>query len=258
MSAQTLAGRTALITGASAGIGRATALALADAGACVLVNARRGDRLGELVTEIEADGGEAHALVGDASEIAALDALWADACSLSNGCPDILIANAGRGLQGGVLSSDRAAWESMFQLNLTGNLHLMRLAAQAMQRPDAADPSSPPRDIVVLGSVVGTNISPFSGVYGATKFAIESAAEALRREVGKAGVRVTIIKPGIVESEFQEVAGYDHETFGKVVEKFGAMLQPDDVARTIRFVVEQPAQVHVNTLTVRPVGQDYP
>jgi NADP-dependent 3-hydroxy acid dehydrogenase YdfG len=179
--------------------------------------------------------------------------MWKQTTDWISATPDIVVANAGRGLQGGVLSSDRDQWEQMFQLNITGNMHLMRIAAEAMQPL-----KDRPRDLIVIGSVVGTNVSPFSGVYGSTKFAIEAAAEALRREVGKAGVRVTTIKPGIVESEFQDVAGYDHDTFGKVVEKFGDMLQPDDIARAIVFAIQQPANVHINTLTIRPVGQDYP
>ena len=254
--------RTALVTGASSGIGRATALELAAAGLTVLVNARREDELDKLVAEIEAAGGEAHALPGDAAEPAALDRLWAEACdragSSGGGVVDVLVANAGRGLQGGVLSSNRETWESMFQLNVVGTMHLMRTAALAMREGGEAS------DIVVVGSVVGTHISPFSAVYGATKFAIESAAEALRREMATAsggsgrGVRVTTVKPGIVETEFQDVAGYDRETFGEAVEKFGPMLSPADVARVIRFVVEQPPNVHVNQITVRPVGQDYP
>ncbi len=250
--------RTALITGASSGIGRATALELAAAGLTVLINARRADELNKLVGEVESAGGKAHALPGDAADPAALDRLWAEATDRAGGVPDVLVANAGRGLQGGVLSSNRETWESMFQLNVLGTMHLMRTAAAAMR--DGGKPS----DLVVVGSVVGTNISPFSAVYGATKFAIESAAEALRREMATAssgsgrGVRVTVVKPGIVETEFQDVAGYDRENFGDAVKKFGPMLDPADVARVIRFAVEQPANVHVNQITVRPVGQDYP
>ena len=264
--------RAALITGASSGIGRATALELARAGLTVLVNARRGDELDKLVNEVEAAQGVAHALPGDASEPGVLDRLWAEACEAADGVPDVLVANAGRGLQGGVLSSDPAVWESMFRLNVTGTMHLMRNAAEAMRdAPDDGGGSgggrgggAAARDIVVIGSVVGTNVSPFSAVYGATKFAIEAAAEALRREMAQAsggaglGVRVTVVKPGVVESEFQDVAGYDRENFGKAVEKFGPMLDPADIARVIRFVVEQPPNVHVNQVTVRPVGQDYP
>ena len=146
----------------------------------------------------------------------------------------------------------------MVRLNVLGAMHLLRVAGAALSDGRGGPDEGDKRDVFVLGSVVGTNVSPFSGVYGATKFAIEAAAEALRREVGKTGVRVTTVKPGIVASEFQAVAGYDHETFGQVVEKYGAMLEPDDVARCIAFAAAQPANVHVNTLTVRPVGQDYP
>ena len=249
---KTLNGRAALVTGASAGIGRATALDLASAGCGVVVSARRKERLDELAGEIEANGGKALAVAADASQDGEIDRLWKAACDWFGGPPSIVVANAGRGLAGGVLSSDESAWRSMYALNVLGTLHLLRLAGEALQG------GSGPRDIVVLGSVVGTNVSPFSGVYGSTKFAVESAAEALRREVGRSGVRVTTIKPGIVESEFQDAAGYDEENFGQTVKKFGQVLVPEDVARAIRFAVEQPPHVNVNTLTLRPVGQDYP
>ena len=244
--------RAALVTGASAGIGRAIAVALAEAGMRVVVSARRRERLDALVDEIAAAGGAAHAVAADAADAGELDRLWRAAADWAGGVPSVVVANAGHGLQGGVLSSDESRWEHMFRLNVTATMHLMRLAAGAMAEMQG------PRDIVVLGSVAGSNVSPFSGAYGATKFAVEAAAEALRREVGKTGVRVTRIKPGVVESEFQGVAGYDEETFGKAVAKYGPMLQPEDVARCVRFVVSQPPNVHVNEITLRPVGQDYP
>lgn len=249
--------RTALVTGASVGIGRATALALADAGLRVVVSARREEALQTLVQEIQAAGGTAHAVAADLSTIEGVDAMWRETHDRLGHCPEVVIANAGHGLQGGVLSSDRAKWENMIALNYTGCVHLLRLAANAQaQAIEAGD--APSGDIVVLGSVSGHNISPFSGMYGSTKFAVTAAAEALRREVGSRRVRVSVIKPGIVESEFQDVAGYDAETFGNTVAKFGAMLAPEDVARSIRFVVTQPPNVHINDLMIRPVGQDHP
>jgi NADP-dependent 3-hydroxy acid dehydrogenase YdfG len=244
--------RTALITGASAGIGWATALALAEAGFDVVVTARRRERLDELVGEVEANGVRALAIAADASDNGEVDRVWRETTAFAGGVPQVVVANAGRGLQGGVLSSDDSAWQSMFQLNVLGTLHLLRIAGEAMKGGEG------PRDIVVLGSVVGTNVSPFSSVYGATKFAIESAAEALRREIGQHGVRVTTIKPGIVRSEFQGVAGYGPEVLEGTMEKFGPMLTPEDVAATIRFAVEQPANVNISSLTLRPVRQDYP
>ncbi|BAM04658.1 SDR family NAD(P)-dependent oxidoreductase [Phycisphaera mikurensis] len=249
--------RAALVTGASAGIGRSTAIALAEAGMRVVVSARRAEALATLVEEIETAGGQADAVVADLATIGGVDAMWSEACGLLHGPPGVVIANAGHGLQGGVLSSDRSKWENMIALNYTGCVHLMRLAAGAQADAIEAD-DAPSGDVVVLGSVSGIHVSPFSGMYGSTKFAVTAAAEALRREVGPRRVRVSVIKPGIVRSEFQEVAGYDEETFGKAVAKFGDMLTPEDVARTIRFVVTQPPNVHVNDVVIRPVGQDYP
>ena len=253
-----LAGRRALVTGASSGIGRATAVQLAAAGAAVVASARREERLKALVAEIERAGGVAHAAPADAADNAAVDALWERSTEALGGPVDLVVVNAGRGLQGGVLSSDESAWEPMFRVNVLGAMHLMKIAAETLRAIHDGPDDAAPRDIFVVGSVVGTNISPFSGVYGATKFAVEAAAEALRREVGAGGVRVTTIKPGIVASEFQEVAGYDHATFGSVVEKYGEALNPGDVARCVGFAAGLPANVHLNTLTVRPVGQDYP
>ncbi len=249
--------RYALVTGASAGIGRAVALDLAAAGMTPIVSARREEALYGLVKSIEERGGMAHAVAADLATIEGVDAMWHAATTIAGGAPGVVVANAGHGLQGGVLSSDRSKWEHMIALNFTGCVHLMRLAAEAQaQRIEAAEIDT--ADIVVLGSVSGHHISPFSGMYGATKWAVWAAAEALRREVGPRRVRVTIIKPGVVESEFQEVAGYEADTFGKAIAKFGPMLQPEDIARSIRFVVEQPPNVHINDLVIRPVAQDYP
>jgi len=136
-------------------------------------------------------------------------------------------------------------------VNVLGAAHLMRRAAEHMMARKAGD-------ILVLGSVAGHNISPFSGFYGSTKWAIWGIAEALRREICSSGVRVTTIKPAIVLSEFQEVAGYNEENFGNNVKRYGKLLDPGDVARSIRFIVEQPPHVHINELMIRGVGQDYP
>ena len=110
----------------------------------------------------------------------------------------------------------------------------------------------------MIGSNVGRHISPFSSMYGSTKFAVNSLAEALRREVGPRGIRVTLIEPGFVKSEFQGVAGYDPAWFEGVLTKIGPVLEPEDVARAVSFVASQPAHVHVSDVLVRPTRQEYP
>ena len=113
-------------------------------------------------------------------------------------------------------------------------------------------------DIIIIGSVVGRNISPFSAVYGATKFAVHALAEGLRREVGPKGIRVSLIEPGILISGFQEVAGYSDATVSAFNEKWGPLLIGEDVANTIHFMVSQPPHVHISEIMIRPTRLDYP
>ena len=113
-------------------------------------------------------------------------------------------------------------------------------------------------DIVVIGSVVGRNISPFSGFYGSSKFAVTAIAEGLRREICSFGVRVSVVMPGIVLSEFQNVAGYNEENFGKGVAQFGKLLEPQAIADGIHWLLTLPSHVNVNEIMIRPTGQNYP
>jgi NADP-dependent 3-hydroxy acid dehydrogenase YdfG len=251
--AEQLAGRTAVVTGASSGIGRATALALSAAGAAVVVQARRAERLLALVAEIEGRGGRALAVPGDAGAEADLDALLARTLAWEAGGKrlDVVVVNAGRGLAGGVLGSDTAAWEELYRLNVLGAAHLLRKAGQRMVSQKGGD-------IVVIGSVVGKNISPYSAFYGSTKFAVTALAEGLRREVCGHGVRVSVVLPGVVVSEFQGVAGYDQENFGKSVARYGKLLEPSAIAGAISWILTQPPHVNVSELIVRSTGQDYP
>ena len=246
-------GKTAIITGASSGIGRAAALTLARSGAAVVIQARRKDRLDELASEIIANGGKALSVAGDAGVQADIDALLDCALTWNDGgCKyDIVIVNAGRGLAGGVLSSDESQWEELYQINVFGAAHLMRRAAQYLVRRQSGD-------IVAISSVVGRNISPFSGFYGSSKFAVSAIAEGLRREICSHGVRVSVIMPGIVISEFQGVAGYNEENFGKGVAQFGKLLEPQAIADGIHWLLTLPPHVNVNEIMIRPTGQSYP
>jgi NADP-dependent 3-hydroxy acid dehydrogenase YdfG len=105
---------------------------------------------------------------------------------------------------------------------------------------------------------VGRHISPFSAVYGASKFAVHSLAEGLRREVGPKGIRVSLVEPGLVISGFQDGAGYNDEMVQNLKNKFGPLLYGEDVASAINFIVSQPPHVHISDIMIRPTRQDYP
>jgi len=247
-----LLGKTALITGASSGIGRITAKLLAQDGAAVVVNARRRDKLDELVAEIVAQGGKALPVESDASEMNDIDETLRRVLAWDEGENkyDIVVVNAGRGLAKGLLDSDEDQWEEVVRLNYLGAARLMRRAGRYMVERKSGD-------IVVVGSVVGKQISPVSSVYGSTKFAIGSLAEALRREVAPHGVRVSLVMPGIVVSEFQQVAGYGEE-FNNLTGSIGTLLNPRDIGEGIRWLLSLPPHVNVNEIMIRPTGQSYP
>ena len=248
-----LAGKTAIVTGASSGMGYATAVTLARAGAAVVINARRKERLDKLVAEIAGQGGKAVAVAGDAGVQEDIDLLLERALTWNDGgCKyDIVVANAGRGLAGGILNSDETEWQKLYEVNVLGAAYLMRRAGQYLVQQQSGD-------IVVIGSAVGRNISPFSGFYGSSKFAVGALAEALRREICPHGVRVSLVMPGIVVSEFQDVAGYDQENFGKSVAQFGKLLEPQAIADGIHWLLTLPPHVNVSEIMIRPTGQSFP
>ncbi len=247
--------RTAIVTGATAGIGEATARAFLNDGFNVVGNGRNQEKLGELEQEY---GRAFRGVAGDASDHAVIDSLFTAAEDAFGRPADIVVANAGRGLGGTVSTVDLEEFSEVLKINVTGTLYLLKKAAQLLVAqqdgvyPDAA------ADIVILGSTVGRNISPFSTAYGATKFAVHALAEGLRREIGPKGVRVTLVEPGIVISKFQERAGYNDELVNNFHQKFGPMLYGNDVADAIHFVVTRPPHVHISDFVLRSTRQDYP
>ncbi|MEQ8845532.1 MAG: SDR family NAD(P)-dependent oxidoreductase [Phycisphaerales bacterium] len=249
--------RLAIVTGASAGIGLACARMLAEGGARLVVNARRAGRLDELV---EIDPERVRPVAGDASDAAVIAGMLDAARSLGGREADLVIANAGRGLRGSPLDSEEAQWEEVLQINTLAAARLMRSAIARMTEEigEHHGPPQRPRDVVVLGSTVGRNLSPFSSFYGAAKAAVHMMAEAMRREAGPRGIRVTTIEPGVVASEFQAVAGYDPKAFGEFMASMAPVLTPEDVARTILFACAQPAGMHINEIMLRPTRQAYP
>jgi len=270
MTQPSLTSRVAVVTGASAGIGEAIAREFAAAGAKVVLNARREERLEAICAELKKSHGCPCAVcaAGDAADEMTIASMLNLAKREFGREADLVVINAGRGLKGSVVDSDVSQWEELLRTNIMAAARLMRAAAKRMLEDMARDTAGStgggtawidrPRDIVVIGSIVGRHVSPFSSMYGATKFAVHGMAEGLRRELGPKGIRVTLVEPGFVTSEFQGVAGYDAVWYEGVVAKIGPVLTPGDVAKTVAFAASLPAHVHVSDWIVRPTRQDYP
>ncbi len=247
--------RIAIVTGATSGIGEATVRKFIAEGYAVVGNGRNSQKLAELEQEL---GLAFCGIAGDASDQKIIDVLFNMAHQRFGKTADIIIANAGRGLGGSVKDADIAEFENVLKINVTGTLALLQKAAKQMLDHQQIDYPTATADIVIIGSVVGRHISPFSAVYGATKFAVHSLAEGLRRELGPKGIRVSLIEPGLVLSGFQAEAGYSDELVQNFKDKFGPLLIGEDVANTIHFIVSQPPHVHISDIMVRPTRQDYP
>jgi NADP-dependent 3-hydroxy acid dehydrogenase YdfG len=247
--------RIAIITGATSGIGEATARKLISAGFGVIGNGRNATKLALLGKEL---GDAFYAVAGDASDNKVIEMLFDSAQKHFNKVADIVVANAGRGLGGSVKDADLTQFEAVLKINVSGMLALLQKAARIMVDEHPKNFPESTADIVIIGSVVGRNISPFSAVYGASKFAVHALAEGLRREVGPKGIRVSLVEPGVVLSGFQEVAGYSEELVQGFKAKFGPLLIGEDIANAIHFIVTQPPNVNISDIVVRSTRQEYP
>ena len=220
-----------LITGASSGIGAATARRAAEAGYRLVLGARRVDRLEELAAEL---GGDERALAVrcDVSEWADQEALVQRALE-SFGRLDVAFANAGFGAQRSFLASTPEHWRSMILTNVYGAALTIRAALPALKESRG--------HLLLTSSVAGRRVLPGS-LYAATKWAVTAMGEAVRQELDDTGVRVTLIEPGMVDTDFFENPVSD-------------ALQADDVARAVLYAVSQPPHVDVNEILVRPTSQ---
>ena len=241
-----LEGKVAAITGASSGIGEATALALAAEGAAVALAARREDRVAGLASRIEEDGGRALAVATDVTDETQANAFVARANEELGGL-DVLVNNAGVMLLGPVAGAPTDQWRQMIEVNLLGLLYCTHAALPIMGAAGSGD-------IVNVSSVAGRTASFGSGVYNMTKWGVVGFSEALRQECGRAGVRVTAIEPGWVDTELQGHNEHPAVVAGmkKAMEKVERVLDADDIARAITFAVTQPPHVSINEMLIRP------
>ena len=237
------------ITGASSGIGEATALACAKAGAKVALAARRTDRIEELADRIRADGGEAVAIETDVADEAGARAFIEGAREQLGGLHG-LINNAGVMLLGPVEGADTEQWRRMIDVNCLGLLYCTHAALPIMREEGAGH-------IVNLSSVAGRIAALGSAVYNLTKWGVTGFSEGLRQEALHANIRVTVIEPGYVETELQ---GHNEgnpivmEAMEKTRQQIDP-LQASDIADAILHALTRPQHVSINEVLIRPTKQ---
>ena len=250
-----LAGTVALVTGASSGIGEATAAALAAEGAALAIAARRRDRLDDLAARIGANGeGRVLVLETDVTdEEQARAAVERTAAEL--GRLDTLVNNAGVMLLGPIVGAPVEEWRRMVELNLLGLLYCTHAALPHLLEAAAAKPRQV-ADIVNVSSVAGRVARLGSGVYNATKFGVGAFSESLRQEGVPIGVRVTLIEPGAVATE---LAGHNRpEVLQTIRSNFEGVerMSAEDIAESIVFTVTRPRHVVINEVLIRPTEQE--
>jgi NADP-dependent 3-hydroxy acid dehydrogenase YdfG len=251
--ASTLKDTVSLVTGASSGIGEATALALAREGSTVAIAARRRERLDELAQRIEGEGGRALVIEADVgSEEQARTAVERTVSEL--GRLDTLINNAGVMLLGPIENAPLEEWERMLSVNVAGLLYCAHAALPHLLRA-AEDGPRQVSDLVNISSVAGRVARAGSGVYNLTKHGVGAFSESLRQEVTQRHLRVSLVEPGAVETELPthnrpEIREQIGKTFGDV-----ERLQAEDIADAIIYIVTRPRRVAVNELLIRPTEQ---
>ena len=242
-----LDGKVAVVTGASSGIGEATAEALCAEGAAVVVAARRQDRLASLVGRIEGAGGRVLAAVCDVTDESQAHGLIRKAQE-EFGRLDILINNAGVMLLSRVEKGLSDQWRQMFDVNVLGLLYATDAAIGVMKRQGAGH-------IVNISSVAGRKVRTTGGVYSGTKFAVGAISEALRMELQEDNIRVTVVEPGAVATELP--AHITDEEAREGMSRFAniEILEAEDIANAIAYAVTQPERVSVNEILIRPTQQ---
>jgi NADP-dependent 3-hydroxy acid dehydrogenase YdfG len=249
-----LEGTAAMVTGASSGIGEATALALAGQGAAVTLVARRADRLAALAGKIRESGGTVLVLPADITRRDEAQDTVERAVGES-GRLDILVNNAGVMLLGPAVGAPLEEWQRMVEVNLLGLLYCVHAALPHLLAVAEGEPRGV-ADIINVSSVAGRVARSGSGAYNATKHGVGAFSEALRQEVAGRHVRVALIEPGAVDTE---LAGHNRPEIQKAIgRRFAGIerLQAADIADAITYIVTRPRHVAVNELLIRPTEQE--
>jgi NADP-dependent 3-hydroxy acid dehydrogenase YdfG len=242
-----LSGQVVAVTGASSGIGEATALACANAGAAVALAARRSDRIQTLAERITSEGGRAIAVPTDVGEEGQAQA-FIERAHAELGRLDVLVNNAGVMLLGPIESAPTEEWRQMVHVNVFGVLYCTHAALPLMHAQGSGH-------IVNVSSVAGRVARAGSGVYNLTKFGVGAFSESLRQETVEMGVRVTLIEPGAVSTE---LASHNRpEVREQISKRFGGItrLEAEDIANAIVYAIAQPRHVSVNEVLIRPSEQ---
>lgn len=241
-------GKVVVITGASSGLGEATARHLGGLGAKVVLGARRKANLDTLVSEITAAGGNAVAYQTDVTCKEDVDALIRGALD-TYGRIDVLINNAGAMAIAPMSEGKTDEWDRMIDINIKGLLYGIAATLPVFQQQNSGH-------FINIASVAGIKVfSPGGTVYSGTKFAVRAISEGLRHEVG-GSIRTTTIEPGAVDSELK--LGSSHQASADAVGEFYKQAIPaSSVARAIAFAIEQPADVDINEIVLRPTSQDF-
>ncbi|MEU7028338.1 SDR family oxidoreductase [Streptomyces sp. NPDC046275] len=247
-----LTGRVAVVTGASSGIGEASAERLAALGARVVVLARRADRLAELVARIEKNGGGALAITADVTDAAALRAA-ADRVEAELGGADLLLNNAGVMLPAPIEELAADQWQRQIDLNVSGLMNAIGAFTPQLVRAAAARGVA---DLINTSSIAAQNIFPNFAVYSGTKAYVTHLSRHLRAELGAKKVRVSAIEPGIVGTELQshvtDQGALDWLAGSKETMEW---LTAEDVAETVGFIATLPPRVNLQQVTIMPTGQ---
>ena len=251
--AETLEGTVALVTGASSGIGEATARALAGLGAAVALAARRKERLEQLAAEIAAAGGRAVVLETDVTDRGQAEAA-VERTVREFGRLDTVINNAGVMLLGPIVGAPVKEWERMVHLNLLGLLYTAHAALPHLLKA-AQEPPRRVADLVNISSVAGRVAREGSGVYNLTKHGVGAFSESLRQEVTRQHVRVSLVEPGAVDTEL--ATHLRPEILPQLAQRIGNIerLESQDIADAIAYIVTRPRRMAINEVLVRPTEQ---